>query len=87
MHVSHGAGAGKPGIDVDDGGTAGFAFHHPLEAHRMGFGHVRTHDDDAVGVREVLLVVGGAATAEGRSQTGNSGGVSNARLVLDLHRA
>jgi hypothetical protein len=30
----------------------------------MGFGHVRAHDDDAVGVGQVLQVIGGAATSE-----------------------
>jgi hypothetical protein len=61
--------------------------HHPLEPDRVGLGHVRAHDDDAVGVGQVLLVVGGAAATERGPQTGDGGGVSNTGLVLDLHRA
>src|SRR5690625_6629452 len=34
----------------------------------------------------VLLRLGGSATSERGSQTGNRGGVSNARMVLDLYR-
>ena len=50
----------------------------------MGLGHVRAHDHDAVGVDEPVRSVGGAATPERGSQTGNGGGVSNTGLVLDL---
>ena len=67
--------------------AARLGLHHPLEPDRMGLGHVRAHDDDAVGVGQVLLVVRGAAATERGSQTGNRGGVSNTGLVLDLDRA
>ena len=40
-------------------------------ADRVALGHVRTLDDDAVGVLQVLLEIGRAAAAERRSQTGN----------------
>src|SRR6185312_10474258 len=60
---------------------------HPLEAHRVALGHVRTLDDDAVGVRQVLQEVGRATTAERGTQTGHRGGVLYAGLVLDLDRA
>ena len=43
--------------------------------------------EDAVGVLEVLLEVGGAAAPERGPQTGDRGGVSYAGLVLDLDRA
>ena len=61
--------------------------HHPLEAHRVLLGHVRAHDQDAVGVLQVLLERGGAAAPERGPQTGDRGGVSYAGLVLDRHRA
>lgn len=50
----------------------------------MGLGHVAAHDDDEVGIDEVLLIVRRPAATEGGSQTGNRGAVSNTRLVLDL---
>ena len=58
--------------------------HHPLEADRMALGHVRAHDQDAVSVLQILLEGGRAASSERCPQTGNGGGVSYARLVLDL---
>src|SRR5581483_10636764 len=54
---------------------------------RVTFGHVGALDDDAVGVLQVLLHRGGAAAAEAGPQTGDGGGVSNTRLVLDLDGA
>src|SRR5689334_871728 len=53
----------------------------------MALGHVRTFDDDAVAVLQVLLERGRSASTEGCPQTGNGGAVSYARLVLDLDRA
>src|SRR3712207_7128722 len=53
----------------------------------MGLHQRRALDPDAVGVLEVLLVVGGAAAPERGPQTGDRGGVSYARLVLDLDRS
>jgi hypothetical protein len=64
MLIGQRAGPGEPRVDVDDPGAASLGLHHPLEPDRMGLGHVRAHDDDAVGVGQVLLVVGGAATPE-----------------------
>src|SRR4051795_3855824 len=53
----------------------------------MGLGHVRAHDQDAVRVLQVLLVISGAAAPERGAQTGHRRAVSYARLVLDLDRA
>ena len=38
--------------------------HHPLEADRVALGHVRALDEDAVGVRQILLEGGRAAASE-----------------------
>src|SRR5205085_12003511 len=57
------------------------------EAHRMLLGHVRAHDQDAVGVLQVLLERGGAAAPERGPQTGDRGAVSYPSLVLDRDRA
>jgi hypothetical protein len=64
IEVCVGARAREPGIDVDHSRPAELGFHHPLEADRMALGHIRTHDDDAVGVGEVLLEGGGAPSPE-----------------------
>ena len=79
--------AREPGVDVDDLGAARLRLHDPLEAHRVGLGHVGALDDDAVSVGQVLEEPGGAAAPEAGPQTGDGGGVSNARLVLDLDGA
>ncbi len=85
--VGQGAGPGEPRVDVDDLGAARLGLHHPLEPDRVALGHVRALDEDAVGVRQVLLEGGRAAAAEASPQTGDGGGVSNTGLVLDLDRA
>ena len=46
--VGDSAGAGEARVDVDHFRAAGLGLHHPLEPDRMGLGHVRAHDDDAV---------------------------------------
>ena len=57
--------------------------HRPAEADRVGLGHVRAHEQDAVAVGEVLLVGGGRAAAERGAQTGHRGAMSYPGLVLD----
>ena len=81
------AGPGEPRVDVDDRGAALLGLHDPLEPHRVALGHVRALDQDAVSVLQVLLEGGRAAAAKRGPQTGDGGGVSNPRLVLDLDRA
>src|SRR5699024_5197732 len=58
------AGAGVPGVVVDDRRALELGLHTPLEAHGMGLGHVGSLDDGAVGVRAILLVVRGTTTPE-----------------------
>ena len=47
--------------DSEDARAALPGLQHPLESHRVVLGHVRAHDRDHVGVREVLLEGRGAA--------------------------
>ena len=49
----------------------------------MGLGHVGAHEEDAVAVGEVLLVVGGRAAAELGAQTWHRSAMSNPGLVFD----
>ena len=81
------AGPGEPRVDVDDGRAARLRLDHPLERDRVALGHVRTADDDAVGVNQIARKRGGPAATEASPQTGDGGGVSYPRLVLDLDRA
>src|SRR5699024_12061675 len=67
-----------------DLGTASLGLHHPLETHRMTLGHIRTLDDDRIGIGEILLEARGASTAKRRPQTGDGRRVSNTCLILDL---
>jgi len=71
MNIRHGARASESGIDVDDRCAALFRLHHPLEADRMALGHIRTLNDNAVGVLQVLLKRGCTATAKRGAQTGH----------------
>ena len=86
MLIGDRGGARETRVDVDDAGTPGLGFGHPLEAHGVALGHIGTLDDDAVRIRHILDGLSGAAAPERGSQTGNRGGVSNTRLVLDLYR-
>ena len=54
-------------VDVDDASTALFRFYYPLETHRVAFRHVRTLDDNAVGVRHILQRLCSTAAAKGSS--------------------
>src|SRR4029453_7740340 len=85
--VGQRAGSGEVRVDVDHPRATVLGLDDPLEAHRVGLGHVGAHDHDVVGVHEPVRAVGGAAAPQGGSQTGNGGGVSNTGLVLDLYRA
>ncbi len=64
VDVGQRAGAGEPRVDVDHLCAAALRLDHPLEADRVALGHVRTLDDDHVGVLQVLLERGRAAATE-----------------------
>ena len=62
-------------------------FHHPLKSDRMIFGHGRSHDQNRVGVLQILLRRRGAAASEGGAQTGHRGAMSYPGLVADANHA
>ena len=62
--VGHGRGAGKARIHMDEGCTAFFGLHNPLETNRMGFRHIGTHNKDAIAVAHVARKVGASAETE-----------------------
>ena len=85
--VGHRARPREARVDVHDLRAAEPRFHHPLEADRMVLGHVRAHDQDRVGVPQILLVCRGTPSPERGPQTGDRGAVSYACLVFDLDDA
>jgi hypothetical protein len=72
---------------VDDLGAALLGFHHPLKTDGMIFGHVGAFNQNAIGIRQILLKRGGATPPEAGPQTGDRGGVSNTGLIFDLYDA
>ena len=74
-------------VHVDQRRALRLRLHRPAEGDRVGLRHVGAHEQDAVAVREILLVVGGRAAAERRAQTGHRGAMSYPRLVLDRDHA
>ena len=55
--VGHGRCPRVARIHVDHHGAALLSHHRPVEADRMGLGHVRAHDQDAVAVDEVARMI------------------------------
>ena len=53
----------------------------------MIFCHRRSHDQDCVGVTQILLCCRRAAAPKGSAQTGHRGAVSYTSLVADAHHA
>src|SRR5437016_1546989 len=66
---------------MNDGRTALFCFHDPAETYRVGFGHRRALDQNAIGVSEILLRSRSSAPAEGGAQTGHRAAMSYPCLV------
>ena len=57
-------------VDVDQRGAALLGLHGPSEAHGVGLGHVRSHEQDAIAIRQILLVIGGRTAAERGARPG-----------------
>ena len=87
MHVAQRRGAREARIDVDQRRAFLLRLHRPAEGDRMGFGHVRAHEQDAIAVGQVLLIGGGRAAAERSAQTGHRSAMSYPGLVLDRDHA
>src|SRR5437773_1350638 len=66
---------------MNDGRAAFLCFHDPAEADRVGFRHGGAFDQNAIGVREILLRGRSSAAAEGGAQTGHRAAMSYPRLV------
>ncbi len=87
VNVGDCAGAREARIHVNDLRAALLRLHHPLETDRMILGHIRTLDQNAIGVLQILEEHRRATPTEAGPQTGDRGGVSNPGLVFDLYDA
>ena len=74
-------------IDVNQLRAALARHHGEPEADRMRFGHVRAHDQNAVGILHVFLKASGRAAAERGAQTGHRSAVSYSSLIFDRYDA
>ena len=79
--VGQGAGAREARIDMNDRSTLLLRFHHPAKTNRVRFGHRRTFDQNAIGIRQILLRGCSSAPAEGGAQTGHRAAMSYPGLV------
>ena len=81
--IGDGGGAREARIDVDEHGPPLLCGHGPVEADRVGFGHVRAHDEYAIAVHEIARLIRGGAETERSAQTGHGWTVSEPGLILD----
>ena len=79
--VGQRAGSGEARINVDNGRAAFFSFHDPAESHWVGLSHGGAFDQDAIGVRQILLRGRSSAPAKGGAQTGHRAAMSYPGLV------
>src|SRR6266511_6489582 len=79
--VGQGARAREAWIDMDDRSASLLRFHHPAKTDRVRFGHGGAFDQNAIGIRQVLLRGGSSTPAEVGAQTGHRAAMSYAGLV------
>lgn len=63
------------------------SFDHPLKANRMVLRHGGAHDENGIGIAEILLCGGRAAASERCAQTGHGRAMSYTRLIADTDHA
>jgi hypothetical protein len=66
---------------MDDGRAALLRLHNPSKSYRVRFGHRRAFDQNAIGVREILLRGRSSAAAKRGAQTGHRAAMSYPRLI------
>ncbi|MGY3122396.1 hypothetical protein ACVWXQ_006333 [Bradyrhizobium sp. S3.14.4] len=79
------SGPRHPGIDHDHVGAVELlAFKNVLQRNRMGLGRIATHQQDGLGVADVVVAVGHRAVAPGIGYTGDRRGVADPRLMIGI---
>ncbi len=80
-----GRGPRHPGIDDDHVRAVEFlALENVLQRDRVSFRRVAAHDEDGLGIADVVVAVGHRAVAPGIGDAGDRGGVTDARLVIGI---
>ena len=87
VKVGPGGGPGEAGVHHNEFGPLFHGLGDPFEADGMVFGGIAADDHDAIGVGDVVPVVGHGTPAEGGPQRGHRGGVSEAGLVFQIDDA
>ena len=85
MFVRHRRRAGIAGINRDELGAAIVAgLEGPLKSARVILGRVGPHDENDIGILDVLPVIGHRSATKRGGQTGHRGAMSYASLVVDI---
>ena len=88
VEIGNRRGAREARIDDDQlGAVLDLRLDHPFEAARVRFGGIATHDDNHVGILDVLPGVRHRTATECWGQTGHRRSVSDAGLVIEDHHA
>ena len=72
---------------MDNLGTFFAGFDHPLKSDGVVLSHGRTHDENGVGMTEILLCGGRTAASKGCAQTGHGRAMSYPGLIADTNHA
>ena len=74
-----------PRIDDDHVGAVEFlALENVLQRNRMRLGRIAAHDQDGLGIANVVVAVGHRAVAPGIGDAGDGGGMTDARLMIGI---
>ena len=75
-------------VDDDQVGAVEFlAFENVLQRNRMRLGGIAAHQQDGLGVADVVVAVGHRTVAPGIGDPGDGGGVTDARLMIGIVRS
>ena len=77
----------EAGIHMNDLRAAFLGVDYPLKTYGMILRHVRAHDQNRIGIEQVLGGRRCSASSIRCAQTGHSGAVSNTGLVADANHA
>ncbi len=81
-------GSRHPRVDDDEIRSVELlAFEDVLQRNRMGLGGIAAHEQDGLGVTDVVVAVGHRTVAPGIGDSGDRGGVADARLVVGIVRS
>ncbi len=81
-------GSRHPRVDDDEIRAIEFlAFEKVLQRNRMSLGGIAAHDQNGLGVTDIVVAVGHRTVAPGIGDPGDCGGVTDTRLVIGIVRS